>query len=80
MLFVYHGGWPVVSLERELFPEGGKRSGREIQGKTRNALWGGTERAQERNDNILRKIHTIRSQPAQYDKKEVASIKQPPLE
>ena len=28
----------------------------------------------ERNDNILRKIHTIRSQPGQYDKKEVASI------
>ena len=35
MLFVYHGGWPVVSRERELFPEGGKRSGREIQGKAR---------------------------------------------
>ena len=56
MLFVYHGGWPVVSRERELFPEGGKRSGREIQGKTRNALWGGTERAQGR---ITRKEMTI---------------------
>ena len=70
MLFVYHGGWPVVSRERELFPEGGKRSGREIQGKARkilrsgreiqgktsNALGGGTERAQGR---ITRKEMTI---------------------
>ena len=73
MLFVYHGGWPVVSRERELFPEGGKRSGREIQGKTSNALWGGNsgENYKERNDNILRKIHTIRSQPGQYDRKKL---------
>ena len=43
MLFVYHGGWPVVSRERELFPEGGKRSGREIQGKARKILRSGRE-------------------------------------